>query len=557
MITIKEDVPKKVPGLTSLFISFQYNKDVITIIKSCDGYKYDDKLKQWEVPILNLSYLLDMLVLVDDISLQLLEDNKPKKIYKYEKKEGDVLFEHQVQGIEYGMNNPRWLLLDAPGLGKTLQIIRLAEELKERDNIQHCLIICGLNSLKQNWKKEIQKFSNLSCKIIGKRINTKGREVDMSIADCIKQLRAPIDEFFLIINIEKLRDDDLLKALMKNKPNKIDFIVVDEIHTCKSNSSQQGQNLLKTKSKFQVGATGTLLLNDPKDVYVPLKWIGAEQSTISDFKKYYYRYDGFGGQVTGYKNLQQLKDQIEKVSLRRKKDLLNLPPKNVIDEFVEMDDRQAQFYNNIKAGIKDEVDKVVLKTANLLAMISRLRQATECPSLLTTENIQSAKLDRCVDLAEQILSDENEKLVIFSVFKEPLNILESKLSQYKPLLCTGDVDDTIISQNIDKFQNDCEHRIALCTVSKMGTGVTLNRAGYSIFLSTPWTDGVQTQAEDRIHRIGTKSPVFVYRLWTKDTIDERVLDLIRSKKALSEYVVDDDLSVENLSILRQYIQELF
>jgi hypothetical protein len=60
-------------------------------------------------------------------------------------------------------------------------------------------------------------------------------------------------------------------------------------------------------------------------------------------------------------------------------------------------------------------------------------------------------MDRCVDLAHQILSDEGEKLVIFSVFKEPLNILLDKLSQYKPLLCTGDVDDTIISNNIDKF----------------------------------------------------------------------------------------------------------
>ena len=222
-----------------------------------------------------------------------------------------------------------------------------------------------------------------------------------------------------------------------------------------------------------------------------------------------------------------------------------------------MDERQSRFYNNIKAGIKDEVDKVVLRTANLLAMIARLRQATECPSLLTTENIPSAKVDRCLDLTEQILSDPDEKLVIFSVFKEPLNQLLPLLEQYKPLLCSGDVDDAQISKNIDDFQNGCEHRVMLCTVSKMGTGVTLNRAGYSIFLSTPWTDGVQTQAEDRIHRIGTKKPVFIFRLWTKDTIDERVLDLIRSKKALSEYVVDDDLSVENLSILRQYIQELF
>lgn len=555
MIYIKEEKTKQVPGLTSLFVSFDYNKDVVEVVKSCDGSKYNKKNKIWEVPILNLSYLLDMLVLIDDVTLQLVKDKNPK-VYKYEPKD-DLLFPHQVEGVQFGLNHDKWLLLDAPGLGKTLQIIRLAEQLKERENIQHCLIICGLNSLKQNWRKEIQKFSNLSCRIIGKRINSRGREVDISVADCVEQLKQPIDEFFLIINVEKLRDDKLISALIKNKPNKIDLIVVDELHVAKSSTSQQGQNLLKTKSKYQVGATGTLLLNDPIDAYVPLKWIGAERSTVSDFKKYYYRYEGFGGQVTGYKNLAQLKDQIEKVSLRRKKDLLDLPPKNVIDEFVEMDEKQSKFYNNVKAGIKDEVDKVVLRTSNLLAMIARLRQATECPQVLTTEDIPSAKIDRCVDLAEQILSDPQEKLVVFSMFKEPLNPLMDRLKKYNPFLCTGDVDDSVIANNITTFQEDDEHRVMLCTISKMGTGVTLNRAGYSIFLSTPWTDGVQTQAEDRIHRIGTKKPVFIFRLWTKDTIDERVLELINTKKALSDYVVDDDMSEQTLDVLRKYIQEMF
>lgn len=495
-----------------------------------------------------------MFVLIDDIQIQLLKDKKPK-IIEY-KPEDDVLFKHQIDGVEYGLSHDKWLLLDSPGLGKTASIIRLAEELKKRDNIEHCLVICGLNSLKKNWQKEINKFSKLPCKIIGERINSKGNTVNISIQECIKQLSDPIEEFFIIINIEKLRDDKLLKAIIKNKPNKIDFIVLDEAHVVKNSTSQQGSNFLKTKAKYQVGATGTLLLNNPTDVYVPLKWIGAEHSTLGNFKSYYYRYDGFGGQVTGYKNLDYLKYQLEQVSLRRTKDLLDLPEKNVIDEYVQMDDRQQQFYNNIKAGVKDEVDKVKLNTANLLALLQRLRQATECPSLLTTENISSAKIDRCVDLAEQILSDPSEKLVIFSIFKEPLKIVKNALEKFNPLLCTGDISDEEISKNIDNFQNDIIHKVILCTVSKMGTGVTLNRASYSIFLSTPWTDGVQQQAEDRIHRIGTKNPVFIYRLWTKDTVDERVLELLTNKKALSDYVIDDKITAENISVLKKYVEEL-
>lgn len=116
-----------------------------------------------------------------------------------------------------------------------------------------------------------------------------------------------------------------------------------------------------------------------------------------------------------------------------------------------MDDKQKQFYENISNGIKDEVDKVKLNTTNLLAMVGRLRQATECPSILTTEKIDSAKMDRCVDLVDQILSDPNEKVVVFSVYKQPLNELFYRLEKHSPLLCTGDVDDSLISKSIDDF----------------------------------------------------------------------------------------------------------
>lgn len=90
----------------------------------------------------------------------------------------------------------------------------------------------------------------------------------------------------------------------------------------------------------------------------------------------------------------------------------------------------------------------------------------------------------------------------------------------------------------------------------MGTGVTLNRARYAIFLSTPWTAGVNIQWQDRIHRIGTKNPVFIYNLWTIGTFDERVKELLDTKGALSDYVIDDEISPDTINILRQYIEEL-
>ena len=233
MIYIREQKTKSCPGLTSLFLEFNYHPQIIEVIKQCDGSLYDKKNKLWETPIINLSFLLDHLSILDDISLELLQTNDSINSVQYEQNPNDqyTLFPYQKEGVEFGLRNDRWLLLDVPGLGKTLQIIKLAEELKKRDNIQHCLIICGLNTLKYNWKKEIGKFSNLQARVIGEHITKKGNIRTKSIADRVKELSEPLDEFFIIINIESLRNDDIIKVLNKG-PNKFDMIAVDECHVC-------------------------------------------------------------------------------------------------------------------------------------------------------------------------------------------------------------------------------------------------------------------------------------------------------------------------------------
>jgi len=110
------------------------------------------------------------------------------------------------------------------------------------------------------------------------------------------------------MNIETLRDDEIVK-LINNGKNKIDMIVVDEIHHCKSPISQQGKNLQKLKNAtYKIGLTGTLIMNSPLDSYVPLKWIGKEHSNYSTFKNYYIKYGGFfHNEIIGYKNTDVLK----------------------------------------------------------------------------------------------------------------------------------------------------------------------------------------------------------------------------------------------------------
>lgn len=558
MIKIEEKQTSKLPGITSLFVSFDYNAAIVEAIKTLPNYTYDKKTFTWEIPITSLAKLLNLLNPIDDITLTLLPDKKekkPKEIVLSDFKTEPYYY--QKDGIIYGLQNDRFLLLDAPGTGKSLQLTYLAEELKEREGLEHCLIICGINTLKANWKNEIKRHSKLDCRILGERISKKGKYSIGSVKERLEDLKNPIKEFFVISNIETLRNDDIVKAI-NNGPNKFDMIVVDEIHTCKSPTSQQGKNLLKVnKAKHLIGATGTLLLNNPVDAYVPLKWIGAERGTFTNFKYYYCNYTGqFNNILIGFRNLNILQDQIDRYSLRRTKDILDLPPKNIIHEIIEMEPAQAKFYNDLKEGIVKDVDLVDIKPSALLSMVTRLRQATSCPNILTSNtNIESSKINRAVDLAEQIVSND-EKVIIFSAFKLTLDVLAKKLEQYKPLLCTGDIKDSIVAANIEQFQTDPNCKIMLATVQKMSTGITLTAAKTEIIIDCAWTQAQNLQTEDRIHRIGSKEPVFIYYLWNNDSIDLRVKEIVESKEAIADFIVDGTCPPHLASKLKEIVQDL-
>ena len=284
MIKIVEKLPKRIPGESSLFVSFDYKPEIVAVLKTCTPNHYNTKNKVWEIPTTRLAKLVNMTNVFDDIDITLLKDEE-KKFIKYPlSKYKTNPYPYQLEGIQFGLNNDSFLLLDAPGLGKTLQMIYLAEELKKQRGIKHCLIVCGINTLKTNWEKEINKHSKLDCRILGKKVTRNGKVWFDGNKARIEELEHKIKEFFIITNIESLREDNFMKAL-KNGPNQIDMCVVDEIHTCKSHTSAQGQNLLKlTFPKYRIGMTGTPILNTPLDAYVPLKWIGAEKASFTNFR---------------------------------------------------------------------------------------------------------------------------------------------------------------------------------------------------------------------------------------------------------------------------------
>lgn len=549
MIRITEISPcRKMTGKSSFLINFDFNQKIVDTLKTIPTYYYHKADYSWEIPINYLFMALEALTFIDDVYLHLLpaEESDSKQIdFKLTKTEIDQFrfkpFDHQIEGINFGLDpkHTKWLLCDSMGLGKTNEIIWYAETLKRRGLIDHCLIICGVDSLRQNWKKEIQKFSTESVLVLGEKVSKKGKVSYTSVDQRAKQLLEPIEEFFVVVNVATLRSDKVVEAFKKSK-NKFGLIAVDEAHKISNKSSQQGANLLKLNSPYKIAATGTPIVNSPLSAYLLLSWTDNDKSTLTTYKSNYCEFGGFGGkQVIGYKNLDVLKEEMDSCSIRRTLDQVrdDMPLKTVHYEVIEMSDAHRKFYEAVKEGVKEEADRVELKSGNLLALTTRLRQATACPAILTTQDILSSKLERCVEIVEDLVS-QGEKVVILSTFKEPVYQLAKLLEKYKPLVATGDVDDQIAFSRMDQFQNDPISKVFMGTHGKCGTGFTLNAASYMICIDTPYTYSSFSQSTDRIWRVTNTRPAFITVLTCGDSIDERVAAIVENKKELADFLVD-------------------
>jgi SNF2 family DNA or RNA helicase len=489
---------------------------------------------------------LDILTFYDDIELVLCEnstvssgqgDLTQEELTKFKVKP----FQHQIDAINFGLKKQNWLLLDSMGLGKSLTAMYLAETLYNRGCIDHCMIICGVDSLRQNWKNEIQKFSNLPAMVLGEKISKKGKISYMTVPQRVEQLKNPISEFFVIINAATLRNDKVIDALKKAKSNKFGMIVVDECHRFVNKSSAQGSNLLKLKADWKLAMTGTPIINSPVSAYIPLAWTENDSSTLTMLKSQYCEYGGFQNhQIIGYQNIDILKEELQACSLRRTLDQVrsDMQPKNINVELVEMSDEQAKFYDAVVNGVKEEADKIHLNSANLLALTTRLRQATSCPTVLTTQKIPNSKIDRCIEMVEDLVS-QGEKVVIMSGFKETVYDIAKRLEQYNPLVSTGDTPDAVHATNTKSFQEDPNLKIMIGTMQKISTGLTLNAASYLIMVDEFWTAALNSQAHDRIWRVTNDRPAFVTILMNKDTIDEHVHEVAQYKQDLSDYMIDD------------------
>lgn len=552
MITITEISPgRKISGLSTLLISFDYNQYIVDAVKTLPTYYFHKKDKVWEVPICYLGRALDNLTFLDEIQLKLLDTPEHGKFHFNKKYNLEPLseiekisfkatpFPHQLEAVDFLLGQEKSLLLDGCGVGKSLEMILFAETLKKRGIIDHCLVITGIAGLRGNWEKEIAKFSSESSVVIGKYITRNGNTRYRSMQKRAEQLKNKIDEFFVLLNVESIRDSKVIEAI-KTSENKFGLIAFDESHRIGAPDTTQYNNLMKLDADFKVAATGTLIVNSPLSAYPSLKFTDNDNSILTTFKSQYCAFGGFGNkQIIGSKNLEILREEISNCSIRRTLyDVRADIPELTIDvEYLEMDEDQQKFYEAIKEGVKEEADKIELKAGNLLALTTRLRQATACPSVLTTQDVESIKVNRAFEYIQEITS-QGEKVVVFSMFKEPLHQLAAKLGEFRYTLNTGDTPDHVAFDNMTRFQENQDEQIFLGTFGKCGTGFTLNSSMYMVCIDTPYTYSLFEQGFQRVHRVNNTRPAFIKVLVCEETIDERVQQIVETKKELGEYLVD-------------------
>lgn len=555
MITIEIKKSKKLKEYNSAFVSFPYNEQIISYLRRMPVRYYIQETKQWEIPT---TLIPNFKLAFESYGITIIDNSVQDNVEAREADIDDTIlngyefktkpFEHQLEAIKYGLKYDAWFLGDEMGLGKTKTAIDIAVARKQRYGYKHCLIVCGVNTLKWNWVNEVLTHSNEKPWILGQKEGRNGTIKIGSTKDKLSDLQYLLNNetttYFLITNIESFRDKDIAETVKKLcDKDIINMCVFDEAHKCKNPQSQQTKGFIKCQPEVRIAMTGTPLMNSPLDLFIILKWLGFENHTFTAFKNHYCVLGGYGGyEVISYKNLDELNANLNAIMIRRlKSDVFDLPEKTYIEDYVEMLPKQEVLYKEVKNNIVSSLDMINFK-GDPLASLIRLRQVTGYPGILSSDVTESAKLERMEDLIEEAVAN-NHKVLVFSNWTQMTDEIFNRLwEKFNVLQITGDTPDFTRQETVNIFQNTDKCNVLVGTIGAMGTGLTLTAATVVIFVDEPWNKALFEQAVDRAHRIGTTNNITIYSLMCKGTIDERVHNLIYKKGVMSDAIVDNKLS---------------
>ncbi len=440
------------------------------------------------------------------------------------------------------------ILADDMGLGKTVQT--LAHLLLEKQSgrmVSPCLIIAP-TSLMSNWRREAERFTP-DLKVL----TLQGIER--------KQLFRKINDYDLILTTYPLlpRDEDTLLE------HEYYYLVLDEAQIVKNPLAKASQIVRQIKSSHRLCLTGTPMENHLGELWAQFDFLmPGFLGNSADFKRLYRTPIETHGN-----NSQRLRlsHRIAPFMLRRTKQdvVTELPPKTEMIRSVPLRPKQAALYESIRLTMEKKVRDAIAQKGlsrshiTILDALLKLRQTCCDPrtlSLKTAQKItESAKLELLMEMLPEQL-EEGRRILVFSQFTRMIALIEQELAArnigYSKL--TGQTKKR--DEAIELFKRGAVD-VFLISLKAGGVGLNLTEADTVIIYDPWWNPAAESQAADRSHRIGQDKAVFVYKLITENTVEEKIIAMQERKRALAASIYQDDAADSSLKLTADDLTALF
>ncbi len=453
----------------------------------------------------------------------------------------DFLRDYQKQGVRWmarlRAQGCHGLLADEMGLGKTLQVLTLLKHfpLDGKDS----LIVCPA-SVVPVWENEVRRwYPELGIEIL--------RTGNCFVAGGAGQPRIWIASYTQLRRHKSALDGC-----------EFGYAVLDEAQQIKNPDAKVTQACFAIKAACRLALTGTPIENRLLDLWTLFRFL---MPGLLGSRRRFEEHANAPKQELRRSFERRLQKQIAPFLLRRKKEQVaaELPPKVEIDLICPISELQRQRYDELlsrgREAMGDDLQLAMQHSAlNFFTLLTRLRQVCCDPGLLPggaqTEIRQSGKVQMLLTrLEEAFTGDDSRKVVVFSQFVQLLKRLKPEIRAHFPKLklyeLTGQTRDR--SGPVRQFQEDAGPALILVSLRAGGTGITLHSADYVFLLDPWWNPAVENQAIDRVHRIGQERHVFVYRMITEGTVEQRIQQLKQEKRALFEDTLGHLGSAKELS----------
>ena len=452
----------------------------------------------------------------------------------------DFLRDYQVQGVQWLANLRdracHGLLADEMGLGKTLQIITLLNYFPIEN--KSSLIVCPAGVVPV-WENEIRRwYPALHAKTLRKGNDFQSGETD--------------EVSVWIASYTQLRRH---KHLLDQQ--EFGYAVLDEAQQIKNPDAKVTQACCAIKAECRLALTGTPIENRLLDLWTLFRFL---MPGLLGNRRRFEDLAELSGSKTRKSFEKRLRQQLAPFILRRKKEQVvdELPPKVEMDLICPLSETQRQRYQSLLDSSKEELGEDLQSAMrtnpmNFFTLLTRLRQVCCDPGLLPddrSEIAQSGKVQTLMTRFDEALyEDGTRKIVVFSQFVQLLKRIRPEVESAFPQLAiyelTGQTRDR--STPVESFQNESGQAIMFVSLRAGGTGITLHAADYVFLLDPWWNPAVENQAVDRVHRIGQSKRVFVYRMITEGTIEQRIQQLKKEKRELFENTLGGLGSAKDLS----------